>query len=254
MCYLMFIEYIKNLFYLSLHVCIHTHVCDKYKWFILFYYVSVTVTNPVCGIPPDSHQRSPLHHIDSHTTQHAGLHFPSLPDWPPYTADCLITLTWELSHNHYHPIHTLYKPWTLSPSLPSIVCIYLSPSDSNLTSHSVFLKLSLEPFIVCFICVLILAWFLSSRLSAACPWIYCLFGLTLVLPFRTLFAPCLDYCSRCGLPLLSSPLDTVCCCLTLPVFWPCFTNSLHLDPHVSRLVCLVTVTFFSFFSIYIYTS
>ncbi len=34
-------------------------------------------TNPVCGLPPDSYQRSPLHHIDSHTTQHTGLHFPS---------------------------------------------------------------------------------------------------------------------------------------------------------------------------------
>ncbi len=36
-----------------------------------------SVTNPVCGLPPDSHQRSPLHHIDSHTTLHTGLHFPS---------------------------------------------------------------------------------------------------------------------------------------------------------------------------------
>ncbi len=131
------------------------------------------VTNPVCGLPPNSHQRSPLHHIDSHTTQHTGLHFPSSIALTTHTQlIALITLTPE----NYHTItitqsHTLYKPWTLSPSLPSIVCIYLSSSDSNLTEHSVFfeVKSSLTLFIVCFICVLILAWFISSRLSAACP-------------------------------------------------------------------------------------
>ncbi len=56
------------------------------------------VTNPVCGLPPDSHQRSPLHHIDSHTTQ-------------------LITLI-RLTPENYHTItitqsHTLYKPFSL---------------------------------------------------------------------------------------------------------------------------------------------
>ncbi len=37
------------------------------------------VTNPVRGFLSDSHQRSPFHHIDSHTTiaLHIGLHFPS---------------------------------------------------------------------------------------------------------------------------------------------------------------------------------
>ncbi len=93
-----------------------------------------SVTNPVCGLPPNSHQRSPLHHIDSHTTQHTGLHFPSSIALTTHTQlIALITLTPE----NYHTItitqsHTLYKPWTLSPSLPSIVCIYLSTSDSNL--------------------------------------------------------------------------------------------------------------------------
>ncbi len=94
-----------------------------------------SVMNPVCGLPPNSHQRSPLHHIDSHTTQHTGLHFPSSIALTTHTQlIALITLTPE----NYHTItitqsHTLYKPWTLSPSLPSIVCIYLSPSDCNLT-------------------------------------------------------------------------------------------------------------------------
>ncbi len=41
----------------------------------------VSVTNPVRGLPSDCQKRSPLHHIDSHTTQtvtcHAGLQFPS---------------------------------------------------------------------------------------------------------------------------------------------------------------------------------
>ncbi len=95
---------------------------------------------------------------------------------------------------------------------------------ATLRSHSVFseVKSSLTLFIVCFICVLSLVYLVSS--VSRLPWIYCLFGLTLVLPFPTLFAPCLDYCSHFGLPLLSSPLDTVCCCSTLTVFWPCFTN------------------------------
>ncbi len=47
-----------------------------------------SVTNPVCGLPPNSHQRSPLHHIDSHTTQHTGLHFPSSIALTTHTADC----------------------------------------------------------------------------------------------------------------------------------------------------------------------
>ncbi len=72
----------------------------------LFSFLCSTVTNPVCGLPPDSHQRSPLHHIDSHTTQ-------------------LITLI-TLTPENYHTItitqsHTLYKPWTFSLWSPSIV-------------------------------------------------------------------------------------------------------------------------------------
>ncbi len=33
------------------------------------------VTNLVRGLLSDCHKRSPLHHIDSHTTHHTGLHF-----------------------------------------------------------------------------------------------------------------------------------------------------------------------------------
>ncbi len=75
-----------------------------------------SVMNPVCGLPPNSHQRSPLHHIDSHTTQHTGLHFPSSTALTTHTQ--LITLI-TLTPENYHTItiiqsHTLYKPWTFS--------------------------------------------------------------------------------------------------------------------------------------------
>ncbi len=36
-----------------------------------------SVTNLVHGLPSDCHNRSPFHHIDSHTTHHTGLYFPS---------------------------------------------------------------------------------------------------------------------------------------------------------------------------------
>ncbi len=43
--------------------------------------MTLSVMNPVRGLPSDCHKRSPLHHIDSHTTQtvtyHSGLQFPS---------------------------------------------------------------------------------------------------------------------------------------------------------------------------------
>ncbi len=137
-----------------------------------------------------------------------GLQFPSSIALTTHTADFTDYTT---DHTADCTDHTVY----LSHGLPQPVRQVLSAFIAllviaTLRSHSVFseVKSSLTLFIVCFICVLILAWFISSCLSAACPWIYCLFGLTLVLPFRTLFAPCLDYCSRFGLPLLSSPLDT----------------------------------------------
>ncbi len=44
-----------------------------------------SVTNPVCGLPPNSHQRSPLHHIDSHSTldciSHHPLHWRHTHSW-----------------------------------------------------------------------------------------------------------------------------------------------------------------------------
>ncbi len=90
-------------------------------------------------------------------------------------------------------------------------------------------------------------------------------GLTLCLPIRTLFAPLSDYCSytwiislpcpvgycspivdprllpeySCVLP--STYLSTdVWPCLYLTMFW---NKALHMDPHVSRLVCPVTETY-----------
>ncbi len=68
-----------------------------------------SVTSPVCGLPPDSHQRSPLHHIDSHTTQHIGLHFPS--SIALMTHIQLITLI-TLTPENYHKI-TITQSHTL---------------------------------------------------------------------------------------------------------------------------------------------
>ncbi len=75
-----------------------------------------SVTNPVFGLPPDSHQRLPLHHIDSHTTQHTGLHFPSSIALTTHTQlITLITLTAENDHTiTITQSHTIYKPWTFS--------------------------------------------------------------------------------------------------------------------------------------------
>ncbi len=81
------------------------------------------ITNPDHGFLSDCPQRSPFHHIDSHTAQ-------------------TVTLTLDFSsHNPFHSdyahgcsqSHTLHKPWTSSFSLPSIVCAYHSPSDSYIT-------------------------------------------------------------------------------------------------------------------------
>ncbi len=60
--------------------------------------------------------RGRLHHIDSHTTQHTGPHFPSSIALTTHTQ--LITLI-TLTPENYHTItitqsHMLYKPWTFS--------------------------------------------------------------------------------------------------------------------------------------------
>ncbi len=59
-----------------------------------------SVTNPVCVLPPDRHQRSLLHHIDFHSTQavryDSGLQFPSSTALTSHTQlFALITLTPE---------------------------------------------------------------------------------------------------------------------------------------------------------------
>ncbi len=93
----------------------------------------------------------------------------------------------------------------------------------------------------------------------SCP---CFLDLPFCLAIRTLFAPRLDIALVPGLLLLSSPLDIVRRSPTTPVYLstllscslytcllfvrPCLwltmpvNKSLHLDPHVSRLVCPVT--------------
>ncbi len=88
------------------------------------------VTNPVHAIPFTHHHRSLVHHIDSYTTLllpfTIELHFPSSTALTQLFA--LITLTPENSHTiTITQSHTLYKPWTSSCSLPSIVlCLSLS--------------------------------------------------------------------------------------------------------------------------------
>ncbi len=66
------------------------------------------ITNPVCGLPPDSHQRSPFHRIDSCTTLllHVthGLQFPSSIALTTHTVDCTNhMLTPENYHTITHP-------------------------------------------------------------------------------------------------------------------------------------------------------
>ncbi len=81
------------------------------------------VMNPVRSLLSDCHQRSLFHYIDSHTTQtvthHPGLHLPC--------SIALIGLTCSQSHTHY------ITPTQILLKLPSIVCVYHSPSDSNIT-------------------------------------------------------------------------------------------------------------------------
>ncbi len=110
-----------------------------------------SVTNPVCGLPPDSHQRSPLHHIDSHTTQHTGLHFPSSTALTTHTQ--LITLI-TLTPENYHTItitnHTLFISLGLSLSERRVLyCVYHSHSDSysiRSPSHRPFLNTKYAKF------------------------------------------------------------------------------------------------------------
>ncbi len=97
-----------------------------------------SVTNPVRGLPSDCHKRSPLHHIDSHTTQtvicHSGLQFPS--------SIALITHT----HTHTHTAECTDYTYTaesnqtyfISLGLPLsdrrvLSSVYHSPSDSYIT-------------------------------------------------------------------------------------------------------------------------
>ncbi len=69
------------------------------------------VTNPVHGLWSNCHQRSPLHHIDSHTTEtvtrHSGMHSPS--------SIALTTHSCNQSHTHY------ITPTQILLKLPSIV-------------------------------------------------------------------------------------------------------------------------------------
>ncbi len=57
------------------------------------------VTNPVCGLPPDSHQRSPFHRIDSCTT-------------------LLLHVTHD--YNSHHPLH-----WRYTQLIALITCSHL---------------------------------------------------------------------------------------------------------------------------------
>ncbi len=91
------------------------------------------VTNPVHALPFIHHQRSLTHHIDSCTTRtvahHHKIQFPSSIGTDVTQLITLITLTPENSHTiTITQSHTLYKPWTSSCSLPSIVCAYRYPS------------------------------------------------------------------------------------------------------------------------------
>ncbi len=84
------------------------------------------VTNPVHALPFIHHQRSLTHHIDSCTTRtfahHHKIQFPSSIGTDVTQLITLITLTPENSHTiTITQSHTLYKPWTSSCSLPSIV-------------------------------------------------------------------------------------------------------------------------------------
>ncbi len=95
---------------------------------------TLTVTNPVHALPFIYHQRSLTHHIDSCTTtqtvaHHLKIQFPSSIGTDVTQLITLITLTPENSHTiTITQSHTLYKPWTSSCSLPSIVCAYRYPS------------------------------------------------------------------------------------------------------------------------------
>ncbi len=99
----------------------------------LFIFTSPFVTNPVHALPFIHHQRSLTHHIDSCTTRtvahHHKIQFPSSIGTDVTQLITLITLTPENSHTiTITQSHTLYKPWTSSCSLPSIVCAYRYPS------------------------------------------------------------------------------------------------------------------------------
>ncbi len=91
------------------------------------------VTNSVHALPFIHHQRSLAHHIDSCTTRTVAHHLKiQLPSSIGTDVTQLITLI-TLTPENYHTItitqsHTLYKPWTSSCSLPSIVCAYRYPS------------------------------------------------------------------------------------------------------------------------------
>ncbi len=133
--------------------------------------MSVFVTNAVHDLTSTHHQRKLAHHIDSCTTLllHVtnGLHFPStialitqlspITQCTDYTAEFHQTRCISLG---LPPSHRR----VLSAFISLIVIV-------TLRSHSMFseVKSSLTLFIVCFICVLILAWFISSRLVCQPP-------------------------------------------------------------------------------------
>ncbi len=88
-----------------------------------------TVMNLVCGLLSDCHKRSPLHHIDSHTTHHTGVHFPSsialMTHAQLIVHAQLNALIKAVSHAHLRALHTLHK--TLSdPDLVAEHCLTLS--------------------------------------------------------------------------------------------------------------------------------
>ncbi len=89
------------------------------------------VTNPVCGLPPDCHQRSPFYRIDSCTTLHIthGLQFPSYIALTTHTQ--LIAL---ITCSHLRTITQTYiyhgLPITYGRVLYSV---YHSPSNSYST-------------------------------------------------------------------------------------------------------------------------
>ncbi len=57
----------------------------------------IIVTNPVHGFPSNCHQRSPLHHIDPHTTQTVTRHSGRIPYHPLHWLHTAVT-------NHIHTI------------------------------------------------------------------------------------------------------------------------------------------------------